>query len=99
MAMLVTDRAGLSLLRIYSLTAETLYYKYEAFVLARPSGLRVKMETLSMESLKEFREQIKRDQTAAHIAAQGAAASADGGNVGGSSRKAKAGVGLDLGGL
>jgi hypothetical protein len=64
--------------------------------LSRPSGLRAKLNTISIESVKELRQQIQRDQTAQHIAAQGALA--DTSNPAASVRKAK-GAMLDLGGL
>lgn len=87
---------GLALLRLYNLTASDLFYKYEAFVLSRPSGVRAKLNTISIGSVKELRQQIQRDQMAQHIAAQGA--SADTSNPAASVRKAK-GAMLDLGGL
>ena len=94
-----TDLPGLSLIRLYNLTPSDLFYKYEAFVLSRPSGLQAKLKTLSISSVKELRTEIQREQAALHIAAQGAAAAANAGPGGASVRKAKAGVGLDLGGL
>jgi DNA polymerase alpha subunit B len=99
------DRAcpGLSILRLYNLTPSTLYYKYEAFLLSRPSGLRAKLAVLTLDTVRELRKEIQREQqTKAVISGPGA-----GGVVVGENTPKSNGVGLrkgkanmaDLGGL
>ncbi|WVO16943.1 hypothetical protein L204_104629 [Cryptococcus depauperatus] len=63
----------LSLLRLYHLNAHDLYYKYEAFVMSRPSGLRSKLSTMTIDSVKDFRTDLQRQQQTKTIASMGGA--------------------------
>ena len=49
-------------MRLYNLPPSTLFYKYEAFVMSRPSGLRAKLSTLTIETARELRSEIQREQ-------------------------------------
>jgi len=40
----------------------TLFYKYEAFLLSRPSGLRAKLSILTLDTIRELRKEIQREQ-------------------------------------
>ncbi|ORY32273.1 DNA polymerase alpha subunit B N-terminal-domain-containing protein [Naematelia encephala] len=89
----------LSILRSYNMSPSDLYFKYEAFLLSRPSGLRAKLSTLTLETARELRKEIQREQQAKAVAS---AASATGGehtpkaNIG--MRKGKGNI-SDLGGF
>ncbi|WVF70910.1 hypothetical protein IAT40_005705 [Kwoniella sp. CBS 6097] len=63
----------LSILRIYSLTPADLFYKYEAFLLSRPSGLRAKLSVLTLDTLRELRTEIQREQQAKAVASMASA--------------------------
>ncbi len=52
----------ISILRIYNLAPSSLYYKYEAFLMSRPSGLRQRLSILSLETVRELRKEIQREQ-------------------------------------
>ncbi|WVR05995.1 hypothetical protein IAU60_003023 [Kwoniella sp. DSM 27419] len=72
----VTDHADvmaecLSILRIYNLSPSDLFFKYEAFLLSRPSGLRAKLSVLSLDTLRELRSEIQREQQAKAVASMG----------------------------
>ncbi|OCF32814.1 DNA polymerase alpha subunit B [Kwoniella heveanensis BCC8398] len=58
----------LSILRIYNLTPADLFYKYEAFLMSRPSGLRAKLSVLTLDTLRELRTEIQREQQAKVVA-------------------------------
>lgn len=76
-------------MRLYNLTASDLFFKYEAFVMSRPSGLRAKLSTITINSVKELRTELQRSQQAKAVANMGAA------NVprlNGSEKKAAVGV-------
>lgn len=93
-------------MRLYNLTPADLFYKYEAFLLSRPSGLRAKLSVLTLETARELRREIQREQQAQAVAGSMAAASPASGSrdagAGGRSsigvKKARHGHG-DLGGL
>ncbi|KAK4685108.1 DNA polymerase alpha subunit B, partial [Tremellales sp. Uapishka_1] len=51
----------LSILRIYGLTPSALFYKYEAFLMSRPSGLRAKLSVLTLDTIRELRKEIQRE--------------------------------------
>ena len=55
-------------MRLYNLAASNLYYKYEAFLMSRPSGLRAKLSTLSLDTVRELRKEIQREQQAKAVA-------------------------------
>jgi DNA polymerase alpha subunit B len=90
-------------LRLYNLTPSALYYKYEAFLLSRPSGLRAKLAVLTLDTVRELRKEIQREQQTKAVTS-GAGA---GGAVAGENTPKSNGVGLkkgkanmaDLGGL
>ncbi|WRT64268.1 uncharacterized protein IL334_001199 [Kwoniella shivajii] len=65
----------LSILRLYHLTPADLFFKYEAFLMSRPSGLRAKLTNLSLETLKELRAEIQRGQQAKAVASMAASPS------------------------
>lgn len=58
----------LSIIRIYNISPTDLYFKYEAFLLSRPSGLRAKLSTLTLESVRELRREIQREHQAKAVA-------------------------------
>ncbi|WWC66502.1 uncharacterized protein I206_100404 [Kwoniella pini CBS 10737] len=58
----------LSVLRLYNLTPADLFFKYEAFLMSRPSGLRAKLSHLSLSTLRELRTEIQREQQAKAVA-------------------------------
>ena len=82
------------MIRLYGLTAADLFFKYEAFLMSRPSGLRSKLSVMTVETAKELRREIQREHQA-RIVASAAAEVTPKASVG--MRKGK-GVG-DLGGL
>ncbi|EIW72508.1 hypothetical protein TREMEDRAFT_66921 [Tremella mesenterica DSM 1558] len=88
----------LSILRLYNLTPSTLYYKYEAFLLSRPSGLRARLSILSLDTIRELRKEIQREQQAKAIANMSPAQNENTPVVGVGVRKAKGNM-SDLGGF
>lgn len=90
---------GLSICRLYNLTPSELFYRYEAFVMSRPSGLRAKLSTISLRSARDMRSELQREQQAKIVASSASA--------GGSDLTPKPGAGIrrgrgnmgDLGGL
>lgn len=81
------------MLRTYGLSAQDLFFKYEAFLLSRPSGLRAKLSTFTLDVARELRKEIQRETQSKAAAA---AASTPGDKALGVRKKA--GV-ADLGGL
>ena len=59
--------SGLSILRLYNLPPSSLFYKYEAFLLSRPSGLRAKLSVFTLETIRELRKEIQRQQQASAV--------------------------------
>lgn len=55
------DRPGLSMCRVYNLSPEDLFFKYEAFLMTRPSGLRAKMSTFTLDVARELRKEVQRE--------------------------------------
>ena len=84
------------MLRLYNLPPSTLFYKYEAFLLSRPSGLRAKLSTLTLDTARELRKEIQREQQAKSVVA--AASTPDTSKSAMGMRKGKGAIG-DLGGL
>ena len=84
----------LSICQIYNISPTDLFFKYEAFLLSRPSGLRAKLSTMTIESAKELRREIQREHQARAVASS-ASEMTPKANVG--VRKAK--NASDLGGL
>lgn len=60
---------GLSILRLYNLDPSALFFKYEAFVMSRPSGLRAKLSTMTLETARELKKEIQREHQAKAVAA------------------------------
>ncbi|BEI86263.1 hypothetical protein CcaverHIS002_0605500 [Cutaneotrichosporon cavernicola] len=58
-----------SMAQIYSLSAQDLFYKHEAFLLSRPSGLRAKLSTFTLDVARELRKEIQREFSAKRVAA------------------------------
>lgn len=85
---------------MYNLLPSTLFYKYEAFLLSRPSGLRAKLSVLTVDTVRELRNEIQREHQAKAVA--GAASATMHGEATPkavtSVRKGKGNMG-DLGGL
>ncbi|WVO24491.1 uncharacterized protein IAS62_005859 [Cryptococcus decagattii] len=79
----------LSLMRLYNLTASDLFFKYEAFVMSRPSGLRAKLSTITIDSVKELRTELQRSQQAKVVVSM---AMASGPGTNGSEKKKAVGV-------
>ncbi|OXM76137.1 DNA polymerase alpha subunit B [Cryptococcus neoformans Bt63] len=79
----------LSLMRLYNLAASDLFFKYEAFVMSRPSGLRAKLSTITIDSVKELRTELQRSQQAKAVASMGATNTP---GLNGSEKKAAVGV-------
>ncbi|OCF55338.1 DNA polymerase alpha subunit B [Kwoniella mangroviensis CBS 10435] len=82
----------LSILRMYNLTPADLFFKYEAFLMSRPSGLRAKLSSLSLETLRELRSEIQREQQAKAVAAMAGLPSAASGIQSDQSTKSAVGV-------
>lgn len=76
-------------MRLYNLTASDLFFKYEAFVMSRPSGLRAKLSTITIDSVKELRTELQRSQQAKAVASM---ATVDGPAMNGSEKKKAVGV-------
>ncbi|CAK9784941.1 DNA polymerase alpha, subunit B [Cutaneotrichosporon oleaginosum] len=58
-----------SMAQVYSISAQDLFYKHEAFLLSRPSGLRAKLSTFTLDVARELRKEIQREFSAKRIAA------------------------------
>nr|XP_031860917.1 uncharacterized protein CI109_003644 [Kwoniella shandongensis]KAA5527989.1 hypothetical protein CI109_003644 [Kwoniella shandongensis] len=58
----------LSVIRLYNLSPADLFYKYEAFLMSRPSGLRAKLATLTLDTIRELKKEIQREQQAKAVA-------------------------------
>jgi len=58
----------LSILRIYNIDPSALFFKYEAFVMSRPSGLRAKLSTLTLDTVRELKKEIQREHQAKAVA-------------------------------
>lgn len=56
-------------MRLYNLDPAALFYKYEAFVLSRPSGLRAKLSTMTLDTARELKKEIQREHQAKAVAA------------------------------
>jgi DNA polymerase alpha subunit B len=56
------------MLRLYSLDPSALFFKYEAFVMGRPSGLRAKLSVLSLDTARELKKEIQREHQAKAVA-------------------------------
>lgn len=103
-SIILTPVPGLSILRLYNLAPSELFYKYEALLLSRPSGLRAKLSIVTLESIRELRKEIQREQQA-NVAAGGNGTAPRG--TGSMENTPKGGVGVrkgkgnmsDLGGL
>ena len=94
---------GLSILRLYNLSPSSLFYKYEAFLLSQPSGLRAKLSVLTLDTIRELKKEIQREQQAHSVGGlKGTpgshASNGDNTPKNGMMRKGKGGV-ADLGGL
>ncbi|WVQ82653.1 hypothetical protein IAT38_004785 [Cryptococcus sp. DSM 104549] len=76
----------LSILRLFNLTPDDLHFKHEAFVMSRPSGLRAKLETFNLSTVRALRNELQREQQAKAVASAGGAAG--GGSGGGAGVKA-----------
>lgn len=55
--------------RIYNLSPQDLYFKYEAFLMSRPSGLRAKMSKFSLDVARELRKEVQRESQARGVSA------------------------------
>lgn len=82
------------MLRTYSLSAQDLFFKYEAFLMSRPSGLRQKLSKFTLDVARELRKEIQRESQSK---ASKAAAATNDTKVAGVRRKNAAVA--DLGGL
>jgi DNA polymerase alpha subunit B len=100
---LIHRSSGVSILRLYNLTPASLFYKYEAFLLSRPSGLRARLSVLTLETVRELKKEIQREQQAKAVAGvNGMSGSGEGAaKSGGMSVGVRKGKGnmADLGGL
>lgn len=76
-------------MRLYNLAASDLFFKYEAFVMSRPSGLRAKLSTITIDSVKELRTELQRSQQAKVVAGM---ATTSGPGTNGSEKKKTVGV-------
>jgi DNA polymerase alpha subunit B len=74
-----------------------LFYKHEAFVLSRPSGLRVKLSVMSLDTARELKKEIQREYQAKAVAASAHQSDTPKSN-GVGMRKSKGNM-ADLGGL
>lgn len=92
------------MLRLYNLTPADLFFKYEAFLMSRPSGLRAKMSVLTLPVARQLRTEVAREQQAQAVSSSTSAMSGvavpRGGEVKGSVgvKRGRNGHG-DLGGL
>lgn len=57
-----------SMSRIYALSPQDLYFKYEAFLLSRPSGLRAKLSNFTLDVARDLRKEIQRETQAKQVA-------------------------------
>jgi DNA polymerase alpha subunit B len=55
--------------KVYGLSPQDLFFKYEAFLLSRPSGLRAKLSTFTLEVARELRKEVQRESQAKGLAA------------------------------
>ena len=81
------------MLRMYSLSAQDLWFKYEAFLLSRPSGLRQKLSKFNIDVARELRKDIQREHQTKAL--QAGSASTPGEKAAGVKKRAA----VDLGGL
>jgi DNA polymerase alpha subunit B len=56
------------MLRLYNLDPSALFFKYEAFVMSRPSGLRAKLSVLTLDTARELKKEIQREHQAKAVA-------------------------------
>lgn len=56
------------MLRMYSLSAQDLFFKYEAFLMSRPSGLRQKLSKFNLDVARELRKEIQRESQSKALA-------------------------------
>lgn len=56
-------------MRLYNLDPSALFYKREAFILSRPSGLRAKLTNMTVENVRELKKEIQREHQAKAVAA------------------------------
>jgi len=90
---------GLSMLRLYNLDPSALFFKYEAFVMSRPSGLRAKLSVLTLETARELKKEIQREHQAKAVSvAAGSHTHTETPKAGVGMRKGKGNM-ADLGGL
>lgn len=66
----VAHSPGLSMVRVYNLTPQDLYFKYEAFLMSRPSGLRAKLSKFTLDVARELRKDVQRQNQTKALAAQ-----------------------------
>lgn len=57
-----------SMSRVYNLTPQDLWFKYEAFLLSRPSGLRAKLSIFTLDVARDLRKEIQREVQTKHVA-------------------------------
>lgn len=57
------------MLRMYSLSAQDLFFKYEAFLMSRPSGLRQKLSKFTLDVARELRKEVQRESQSKALAA------------------------------
>lgn len=84
------------MLRMYSLSAQDLFFKYEAFLMSRPSGLRQKLSKFNLDVARELRKEIQRESQSK---ASKAASSANNGDTKVAGVRRKNAAVADLGGL
>jgi DNA polymerase alpha subunit B len=87
------------MLRLYNLDPSALFFKYEAFVMSRPSGLRTKLSVLTLETARELKKEIQREHQAKAVSvAAGSHTHTETPKAGVGMRKGKGNM-ADLGGL
>jgi len=87
------------MLRLYNLDPSALFFKYEAFVMSRPSGLRAKLSVLTLETARELKKEIQREHQAKAVSvAAGSHTHTETPKAGVGMRKGKGNM-ADLGGL
>lgn len=90
---------GLSMLRLYNLDPSALFFKYEAFVMSRPSGLRAKLSVLTLDTARELKKEIQREHQAKAVSvAAGSHTHTETPKAGVGMRKGRGNM-TDLGGL
>ncbi|WVQ97259.1 hypothetical protein IAU59_004370 [Kwoniella sp. CBS 9459] len=87
----------LSILRIYNLSPADLFYKYEAFLMSRPSGLRAKLSVLTLDTLRDLRTEIQREQQAKAVASMASTTHSNPAPSASGSRNGAAAVGVKKG--